>query len=186
MAGAGAGARAGANQENQQHPNKNNAKELQQGKVIYSVGDVEGPKGIFHFPHPGDEQTDEWLKFTVYRKESTKEVRVRIWPKSKAVCSRDVHKKELYGTMKQNITFVLLASNYSEGVCMVEQEVAEKNGRWETNADKRSNDFEVIFEGNGDKKEKAVAVAFSFVVFIGFSLLFLQLWYCLLKTGRFM
>ena len=77
-----AGAGAGANKENQQHPN--NAKELEQGKGIYSVGDVTtGPEGIFHFPHPGDEQTDEWLKFTVYRKESTKEVRLRIWPKQK-------------------------------------------------------------------------------------------------------
>ena len=68
----------------------------------------------------------------------------------------------------------------------VEKEEDKKNGRWEKEKETRCDDFEVIFEGNGDKKEKAVAVAFSFVVFIGFSLLFLQLWYCLLKTGRFM
>ena len=120
------------------------------------------------------------------------EVRIRIWPNPrpengniKANCKTNDHEQELFGKMNQTTTFVLSTKQYLEGVCL-QVEIEDEHRRWSKVKETMCEDYDVTFEGNGDDAEMNVAVAFVFVTFIGFSLAFLQLWFCLLKTGRFM
>ena len=87
--------------------------------------------------------------------------------------------------MKQISTFVLSTRHYSYGVCM-QVEIEDDHRRWNKDPSTECKQYEISFKGNGDDTERAVAVAFAFVSYVGFSVLFLQLWFCLLKTGRFL
>ena len=87
--------------------------------------------------------------------------------------------------MKQISTFVLSTKDYEEGVCL-EVEIQGEHRRWKKVPETDYNKYEVMFEGNGDDTERAVAVAFVLVSYIAFALLFLQIWFCVLKTGQFM
>ena len=161
-----------------------------------------GVEGVLYYTPPKDEilDTNKWLKFTIQAPlsedtdekegEEQREVRIRIWPNPKdqkfqANCRTSNHEQELFGKMKQTSTFVLLTKRYLDGLCL-QVETEDEHSRWNKDKNTECRAYEVSFEGNGDDTERAVAVAFAFVSYIGFSLLFLQLWFCLLKTGRFM
>ena len=161
-------------------------------------------KGLY-FPPPTDDvlENHEWLKLTIESsKESNdrdieeREIRIRIWPNPrKEMSNRDQrdfsvncktpdHEKELFGRMKDVSTFVVPSKNFAFGLCL--QVEREEHGRWIKEKKTKCEDFHVTFEGNGDDKERATAIAFTIVGYLGFSLGFLQLWYCLLRTDRFL
>ena len=160
-------------------------------------------EGVLYHTPPDEEVLDnhKWLKFTIRTaqpedtdgngdEEEHSEVRLRIWPNPKdpelqGNCKTSDHEQELFGKMKQISTFVLSTRHYSYGVCM-QVEIEDEHRRWNKDTSTRCNQYVVSFEGNGDDTERAVAVAFAFVSYVGFSVLFLQLWFCLLKTGKFL
>ena len=121
------------------------------------------------------------------------EVRIRIWPNPKPKdgkgpenCETHDHEQELFGKMNQISTFVLSTKEYGGyGVCM-QVEIEDEHRRWKKVKRTDCDTYDVVFEGNGEDRERSVAVAFALLTYIVFSLAFLQLWFCLLKTGRFM
>jgi len=160
-------------------------------------------KGVLYHTPPSNKvlETHKWLKFTIRTvqpeptdgnrdEEEQSEVRLRIWPNPKDPelkenCETSDHEQELFGKMKQISTFVLSTRDYLDGVCM-QVEIEDEHRRWNKDPSTECKQYVVSFKGNGDDTERAVAVAFAFVSYVGFSILFLQLWFCLLKTGRFM
>ena len=164
------------------------------------------PKGVLYFSPPGEEirEKHNWLKFTIRKPpsedtpethvdEGKSKLRIRIWPNpqdrksktEKADCRTSDHDQELFGKINQTSTFVLSTRQYLDGVCLqVEKE--DDHRRWKKVSGTDCETYDVTFEGNGDDTERGVAVAFVLVTYIAFSVAFLQLWFCLLKTGRFM
>ena len=161
-------------------------------------------KGLY-FPPPTEDVLDnhEWLKLTIESSEESndrdkeeREIRIRIWPNPReemsnrdrrdfsVFCATPDHEKELFGRMKTVSTFVVPSENFAFGLCL--QVELEEHGRWVKEKKTKCDDFHVTFEGNGDDKERATAIAFTIVGYVGFSLGFLQLWYCLLRTDRFL
>ena len=162
--------------------------------------------GVLYFFPPGEEirEKHNWLKFTIRKPpsedtpethvdEGKSKLRIRIWPNpqdrksktEKADCRTSDHDQELFGKINQTSTFVLSTRQYLDGVCLqVEKE--DDHRRWKKVSGTVCETYDVTFEGNGDDTERGVAVAFVLVTYIAFSVAFLQLWFCLLKTGRFM
>ena len=160
-------------------------------------------KGVLYYKQHEEEvlENHKYLKLTIrtpLKSEDTEgkedeEVRIRIWPnpeKEGEDCKTNNHEQELFGNMKQISTFVLSTegiNGYQNGVCL-QVEIKDAHGRWKktSKTDSKAYVSEVKFEGNGDDTERNVAVASTLGSYIAFSLLFLQIWYCMLKTGRFM
>ena len=164
-------------------------------------------KGLY-FPPPTEDVLDnhDWLKLSIESREDSdgedtekREIRIRIWPNPLTIqkevsnrgqkdfsvfCTTPDHEKELFGRMKIVSTFVVPSENFAFGLCL--QVELEEHGRWVKEKKTKCEDFHVTFEGNGDDKERATAIAFTIVGYLGFSLGFLQLWYCLLRTDRFL
>ena len=173
----------------------------------------DGAEGVLYYKQPAEEvlENHKYLKLTIRRplkSENTEgnedternedtggnedeEVRIRIWPnpqKEGEDCKTNNHEQELFGNMKQISTFVLSTegiNGYQNGVCL-HVEIKDAHGRWNKTSKTDCNAYNVTFEGNGDDTERNVAVASAIGFYIAFSLLFLQIWHCILKTGRFM
>ena len=186
--------------ESQQHlkTSGENRKDTQEHSLCREQNWPATPKlrGVLYFVPPEAEvlEKHKWLKFTINTPLSEGEVRMRIWPNPRTEskeqefqenCRTSDHEQELFGKMNQTTTFVLSTKQYLEGACL-QVEIEDEHRRWSKVKETMCEDYDVTFEGNGDDAEMNVAVAFVFVAFIGFSLAFLQLWFCLLKTGRFM
>ena len=182
-----------------------------EGKSVCHEED--GAEGVLYYKQPeeGVLENHKYLKLTIRRplkSENTEgnedternedtegnedeEVRIRIWPnpqKEGEDCKTNNHEQELFGNMKQISTFVLSTegiNGYQNGVCL-HVEIKDAHGRWNKTSKTDCNAYEVTFEGNGDDTERNVAVASAIGFYIAFSLLFLQIWHCILKTGRFM
>ena len=161
----------------------------------------DGAEGVLYYKQPAEEvlENHKYLKLTIRtppKSEDTEgkedeEVRIRIWPnpeKEGEDCKTNNHEQELFGNMKQISTFVLSTegiNGYQNGVCL-HVEIKDAHGRWNKTSKTNCNAYNVTFEGNGDDTERNVAVASAIGFYIAFSLLFLQIWHCILKTGRFM
>ena len=162
---------------------------------------ADGAEGVLYCKQPeeGALENHKYLKLTIRRplnSEDTEgkedeEVRIRIWPnpeKEGEDCKTNNHEQELFGNMKQISTFVLSTegiNGYQNGVCL-HVEIKDAHGRWKKTSRTDCKAYKVKFEGNGDDTERNVAVASAIGFYIAFSLLFLQIWHCILKTGRFM